>query len=430
MRKKLLDLIKNPKSKNIAINTFGNYLNIFFIAILQPILFRILSPEEYAVFGVLTTISYLLTNILDFGTPAVIYSYLPPLLVPEMRKQLYTFIKSTLTYQTLFAGIVVCVLFISFDFLDSIFFKTEANSMEFFLSSVTVLCLVWQNFLINIFFASKQYLKANVALNISNVIRTIGIFALVVFDMISISSLLFMIGIVGPVFFYLILLRDKQVHISELLKSPVDRSEFRFKYTMTYFVGTQFLNVGMRMDLFLLSFFRTIISKPEVGYFAAAQKIPLTIMTTVVSVTQVLSPLFSEIKTQRDARKEFKHAFVYMLIPASLFGAVFFTPTFLFELFFGADFIPSIQIARYLSLPFMIYALGSIPMLFLLYTVKKSPVIMISYLLFFIAMTAGCYLLIPVYGLMAPPLVLGASFLLSTTLLSYFAFQEYQKLPA
>lgn len=430
MRKKLLDLLKNPKSKDIAINTFGNYLNIFFIAILQPILFRILSPEEYAVFGVLTTISYLLTNILDFGTPAVIYSYLPPLLVPDMRKQLYTFIKSTLSYLTLFAGVIVCILFVGFDFLDSIFFKTDATTIEFFFTAVSIIALVWQNFLINIFFASKQFLKANIALNLSNFIRTLGILALIGMNMVSISSLLFMIGVIGPLFFYLILLRDKRIHIRELLKAPVDRNEVRFKYTITYFVGTQFLNVGMRMDLFLLSFFRDIITKSEVGYFAAAQKVPLTVLTAVVSVTQVLSPLFSQIKTQRDARKEFKHALVYMLIPAGLFGGIFLTPNILFELFFGADFIPSIQIARYLSLPFMLYALGSIPMLFLLYTVKKSPVIMISYFLFFVAMTTGCYLLIPVYGLTAPPFVLGASFFLTTTLLSYFTFVEYQKLPA
>ncbi|MFW5703873.1 MAG: lipopolysaccharide biosynthesis protein [Patescibacteria group bacterium] len=427
---RIVSVLKNPKSKDIAVNSFGNYLNIFFVALLQPILFRILTPEEYAVFGVLTTIAYLLTNIMDFGTPAAIYSYLPPLLVPKMRRQMFTFIKTTFYFLTLFASIVVVLLFVTFDFFDTIFFKTDASWIAFLFASLMVLFLVWQNFLINTFFAAKQFFKANVALNLSNAIRTLGILILIVTDMVSVTSLIIMLGVVGPFSFYAILLRGKHDQVRRALKAPVNRSEFRFRYTLTYFMSTQFLNVGLRADLFLLSFFRDVITKTELGYYAAAQKIVLTLLTAIISITQVLSPGFSQVKTQADARKEMKHGFLYMLFPVALFLGVFITPDVVYRLFFGADFFESTKIAKMIALPFTIYAMASVPMLFLLYSAKKSPIILVAYVVFFLVMSVGCYLLIPVYGILAPPIMLATGFGIAGIILSYFAYGEYRKLPA
>lgn len=427
--RKLAELIKSQKSKNIAINAAGNYLNILFIALLQPILFRVLTPEEYAIFGILTTIGYLLTNILDLGTPAAIYSYLPPLLEGKQRQEVFQFIKSTFYFQTIFVSIVVIGLLLTFDLLDTYFFKTDAGFIDFMLVSMMIIALVWQNFLINIFFAAKKYLQANLALNLSNLIRTIAIGILVVTGGVSVSSMIFMIGIFGPLVFFLCLLYDKSVHIHDVLAAPVKRSEFRFRYTLTYFAATQFLNVGLRADLFLLSFFRDLITKTEVGYYAAAQKIVLTLMTTIVSITQVLSPAFSQIKTQRDAVKEIKHAFLYLLIPCGLFAGLLITPDFVYAWFFGSKFLSSIPIVKAISLPFIIYTLSSIPMLFLLYTIKRSQIILVAYFTFFIVMSVGCFLMIPVTGLFAPPLILATGFSGAAIILSLFAYRDFKKLP-
>lgn len=427
--RKLFSVLRQRKSKDIAINTAGNYLNIVFIALLQPILFRILTPEEYAVFGVLTTVSYLLINIMDFGTPAAIYSYLPPLLIPSMRAQMYTFLKSTLFFLTIFTTMVVVVLFTIFDLLDTHFLKTEAGTLEFFLASAMILFFVWQNFLMNIFFAAKQFVKANVALNLSNLLRTLSIGILILTNTVSVASLIFLIGIVGPCLFYVLLLWRQKPHLKPVLSAPIRKSEFRFKYTLTYFAGTQFLNVGLRADLFLLSYFRDIITKSEVGYYAAAQKVVLTLLTSIISITQVLSPGFSQVKTKADARRELKHGFLYMLIPVGIFTGVFLTPDFIYAIFFGQDFFASAAIAKLLALPFTIYALASVPMLFLLYSARRSVVILWAYILFFLVMAIGCYSLIPIYGLVAPPFVLATAFTLAGIVLSWFAYVEYHRLP-
>ena len=48
---------------------------------------------------------------------------------------------------------------------------------------------------------------------------------------------------------------EKKELVYILAKSNVSREEFRFEYTITYFVASQFFNLGLRMDLFLLSYF-------------------------------------------------------------------------------------------------------------------------------------------------------------------------------
>lgn len=426
---RIQELLKKPTSVHIIINTLGNYVNLFFTAIFTIVLVRILSPTEYGMFGVLTSISYVMANILDFGTTATIYSYLPPL-IEDKSRSIYRFVKSTFFYQTVFSSIIVILLLLAFPLIDSVFFKTDAPYIDLAISALSIMFFIWQNFLLNIYFAAKKFLKANSYLNISNVVKSILVFVVYMGNAVSITSMMIIFGIIGPIVFYLLVLRDRKDDIHNMLSSDVHKDDFRFKYTLTYFIASQFLNIGLRMDLFLMSYYRATISRPEVGFYSLAQKIILTILTTIVSITQVLSPSFSKIATRTDARKEIKHGLLYMLLPSALFVGVAITPNFFYELFFTPEFVQAATVARLLSLPYILYAMGSVPMLFLLYTVKKPKVILYAYAIFFVMITVGCYIFIPIYKLYAPPLIFLAGFIVSTSIISWSCFKEYKKLPA
>ena len=86
MVKKIVSFLKRPTSRDVIINTLGNYLNVFFTAFFVLILVRVLSKSEYGALNVLLGISYVLANILDFGTSATIYSTVPTLLEEERTK--------------------------------------------------------------------------------------------------------------------------------------------------------------------------------------------------------------------------------------------------------------------------------------------------------------------------------------------------------
>lgn len=424
MLSKLTSFIKKPTSKHIIINTLGNYLNVFFTAFFALILVRILNPTQYGVLSVLLGIAYVLANVLDFGTTATIYSYLPPL-IENKAVNIYRFIKTNFYYQSCFSFIIIIVLFISFPTLDKIFFRTGAPSWELYLTAFSVLFFIWQNFALNCLYAAKKFLKANIYLNIQNVLKTIVIFLLSVTHNVSVGSVIFVFGILGPVIFFLFIFIQKKDLVIILLKAKITKEEFRIGYTLTYFLATQFYNLGLRMDLFLLSFFRP---KDEVGFYGLSQKIILTIITTQISITQVLSPGFSKITNVTDIKSKFKNGFMYLLIPSALFLALFFTPNQIFYLFFTEKFAQTASITRALALPFIIMCLGSLLSLFILYTVKKPVYMLVTNIVMFLIISIGCYLYVPTYGVIAPRYVLAVAFTVGTIILSLAAAYEYRKL--
>ena len=422
MPQRILNFIKKPTSKQVIINTIGNYLNVFFTALFALMLVRILSPSQYGVLSVLLGIAYVLANILDFGVSATIYSYLPPM-IEARAENLYRFLKSTFFYQTLFSAIVIFLLFWTFPYLDRVFFKTGAPWWELYLTTFSVLFLLWQNYGLNSLFAAKRFLSANLYLNLSNLIKTALIFLLYYLKLINVGSIIFVFGILGPIIFFIFLFFEKKHIFYKIARAEVKKEEFRFGYTMTYFFASQFFNLGTRMDLFLLSYFR---SKTEVGYYGLASKIILTLLASITSITQVLSPAFSRAKTKKEIRSLFKTGFMYLLIPAGLFLLLFLTPNEVFYFVFTKKFAQTAAITKAISRPYIIYALGNLPLLYVLYTIKKPSIILISNIIFFVIMTAGCYYLIPIKGVFGPPLAIFLALYLSVFYLSLTALLEYK----
>jgi len=119
---------------------------------------------------------------------------------------------------------------------------------------------------------------------------------------------------------------------------------------------------------------------------------------------------------------------MYLLLPAGLFLLLFFTPKQVYDLFFTENFVQTASITKALSLPFILYALGSLPMLFLLYTVKKPVYILVSNIIFFIILTLGCYILIPKYGVFAPPWAITLALIVAITIQVYASIREFKKI--
>lgn len=430
MKEKLINFFKKPQSRHIGINTLGNYLNIFFTAVFALILVRVLTPSEYGVLSVLLGIAYTLSNVCDFGTTATIYSSLPPLIEQSANQKtdksaVYRFIKSTFFYQSLFSSIAVLILFMLFPYLDHVFFKTNASIWVLYLTTLSILFFIWQNFIINLLFAAKKFFKANLYLNLSNIFKMLFILFLAIMKSLSVGSIIFIFGILGPAVFFIFLLLEKKDFALKVFKSDIKKEEFRAKYTLTFFLASQFYNLGLRTDLFLLSYFRP---KTEVGYYGLSQKIILTIVTTVISITQVLSPAFAKIKTKKEIAHQAKTAFFYLLLPGGLLILVFILPSQVFEIFFTQKFAQTAAITKLLALSYILYIVQTLPMLFILYTVQKPVFILSANILFFLTAAAGCYYLIPVLGVFGPPIALSFGFLLEIVVLIIASVFEYRKM--
>lgn len=414
--RKLMDFFKKPNSRDVAINTVGNYLNIAFTAVLALILVRILNPVQYGVLSVLLSIAYVLSNVLDFGVTATIYSNLPVLLDRKTTRT-YQFIKTIFSFQSILSSIVISILFFAFPYLDKIFFKTGAQNWELYITALSVLFLLWQNFALNILYAAKKFLHANIYNNIQNAVKTLILLFLIVKGKATVGAIIFIFGVLGPIIFFALLFFWKKDLIFILLKSRIKTKELKFGYTLTYFFASQLYNMGTRTDLFLLSFFGL---RNEVGYYGLAQKIMLTIVTTVISITQVIAPGFSRIKTVRDARRELLHGFYYLLIPLGLFVLLAATPQFIFSLAFTEKFITTTALTKGLVPAYIVFTLAVLPLQFVLYTIKKPVYVLWGNILFFAVMAVGCLLLIPKIGVQAP-IVVNFVAILAPALILYLA---------
>ena len=407
---KFSSFLKQKTTKNIIVNTFGNYLNVFFTAFFAFLLVRIMSPKDYGVLSVLLGIAYVLANILDFGVSASIYSYLPTII--EDRKKTFSFLKTTFTFQTFFSLITITLLFIFFPTLDRYFFKTQAPFWELLLTTFSVLFLIWQNYALNALLAVKKIFLANFFLNLSNVLKTTIILFLFYFKLINIASIIFVFGVFGPLIFFLFLFFEKRHIFYQVLRAPVKKEEFKSQYTLTYFFASQFFNLGTRMDLFLLSYY---FPKTDIiGYYGLSTKIILTLFATITSVTQVISPDFAKIQKKHDLIPLLKKSFVYLLLPTFLFFVLFLTPNQIFYLVFTQNFAQTATITKNLAVAYIFYPLANIPLLYLLYTVKKPSFVLIGNFFFFLIATFGCYFLIPQKGVIGAPIAIFFAILISS----------------
>ena len=421
---KLSSFLKRPTSTAVIINTVGNYLNVFFSAFFIYLLVRIISKPEYGVLSVLFGITFVLANLLDFGTTATLYSYLPSL-IEKKSENVYRLIKSTFFYQTLFSSIIIGFLIIAFPWLDLFFFKTRAPLLTLYVTAISVLFFIWQNFLSNCLYVAKRVLQVNIYSLISNIVKTIIVVCLALTHTISVGLIIFVFGIVGPTIFFILVYSSKKNHMAAVMRAPIERSDFKVSYTLTYFIASQFFNLGLRMDLFLLSYFLS----SDLGDYGAAQKIILTIITTIVSITQVISPAFAKIKTKKDLFHNSKQALLYMLIPTGIFLALFITPDWIFDLFFTNKFYHTAMLSRQLALVYLPYAFISIFHLFLLYSVKRPGDILIGNIAIFLIVSGGCYLFIPLYGALAAVWSVGAAFGVASIILIGLSYRAYSLMP-
>jgi len=106
-----------------------------------------------------------------------------------------------------------------------------------------------------------------------------------------------------------------------------------------------------------------------------------------------------------------------------LFFILFLTPHQIFFLAFTEKFAKTADITKNLALAYILYPLANIPLLYLLYTIKKPSLVLISNLIFFLITSFGCYFLIPQKGIFGPPVAIFFGILISSFYLTLKTIQ-------
>lgn len=413
-----------PHSRNVFINTFGNYLGFAFSAFYTVFLVRAFDPVDFGVLSVLLTFSYLLANILSFGVPASIYAHVPEHL--HNRQKALDFIVTNGIALTLLSGISLLLISAFIHPIDTYFFKTGAPTYLYILALIGSQMYILQNFLRDVLNASGRFLHINIATNISNIIKAILLVYYTAQGSITIAHVLVILGIVGPIISFMYIIMKSRWIPSAIRQATKSSDHIKIRFTFIYFVSSQLFQLATRADLFMVAYFLT---RPEVGYYGLSQRAILAIVTSADSITQVMSPQFAKITSQADVKRTLKHSAVYMLIPAGMFLVGALLPSSVYTFIFGNDYAASSMITRLLSAAYIPFPFLAALLLFFLYTVKKPHYLLIANAIFFISIIVVHYLLIPHLRLVAPAISYFVAFAVVSCALCVMYKKEIKKLP-
>lgn len=417
-------LVHLPHSRNVLINTLGNYLGFVFAGFYTIFLVRSFNPIDFGVLSILLTFSYLLANIFSFGVPASIYAHVPQYM-PD-RKKTMDFIVTNGAVLSLLSVCSLLLISTCIGLIDNHFFKTGASSYLYLLAFAGTQMYIWLNFLRDVLNASGKFLEINIATNISNFIKALLLIFFAIRGTITIPHVLIILGIIGPLIVFVYVLVRRKWILRAITQAKTSSQYVQFRFTFTYFISSQLFQLATRADLFMISYFLT---RPEVGYYGLSQRIILAIVTSADSITQVMSPQFAKITTQTDVKKMLKHSAAYMLVPSLMFLIGALIPASIYTFIFGDSYSTSTLITKLLSLAYVPFPFLAALLLFFLYTVKKPHYLLIANGLFFLTITTVHYILIPHIRLMAPPLSYFVAFSLVSGVMYIMYRKEMKKLP-
>ena len=403
-RKALSRLRALPHSRNIIINTVGTYLGFVFSAIYIVFFVRVLTPAEFGLLSVLQAFSYLLTNILSFGMPASVYAHLPS--HRHSQSELSQYILSNVLVMTALSSLSLAILYAFVRDIDVRFLRTLASDQLFVLALVGTQMYIWQNFLTDVLNASGHFLHINISNNLSHLVRVCVLVGLALTGHLTIGSILFVMGIVGPCVVFIRTALSWPAFMRHLAHARITRETIRLSYTFTYYIASQLYQLATRTDLFLISYFLT---RPEVGFYGLSQKILLAVVTSSDSITQVLSPQFAQARTYVEVRTLLKHMATYMLLPASLFAGGILLPKEIYTLVFSAQYDTSTAVTKALSLAYIITPFISGILLVFLYTIKKPRYLLMTNALLCTIILSMNYHFIPSLRLFAAPIAYGVA---------------------
>lgn len=412
-------LERYPTLRHIIINLTGSYANIFFTAFFALVVVRVLYPSEYGVFSLLFGISYVLANVFDFGITASMYSNMP--LIFNDKVKLRKFLKVHFFYQAGLSALFVLLFYFGFEYLDKLFFKTGVSQLEVLVVCVSIILFVWQNFLLNAYLAVKNIVFANLAVNFSNLIKAGLIIYLMTAAKINLLNVLLVLGVLGPVIAIVICLVYKRQAFLYSLKEKIDFKLIDLSYVLTFFVATQIFALASRMDLFIVSYY---YSNEVVGYYGLAQKVVLTIMVTISSITQILSPQFSQVKSKQEFIMVLKKGLVFLSLPAVFYIIVFFIPDSVYKLLFTQEYSSAFYYIRLMSLSYVLYPFANLIYLVVLYVLKDPKIISIANFCFLLIISFGAFFMTPYLGINGVLLSLFSANLISFILLAGLSYKR------
>lgn len=357
---------------------------------------RSLTPSEFGIFSALTATVILLASIGDFGLSSSLINF-----IPKLKNNRSEIISVIFWSQLTLAIILASLLLISSSFKE--IFIPGSTFIQFIAIAALVFVYIMEEFPMSVLQADKKFIP-------------VALFRLSdSFIKVSILSLLFInnkitieLGIVATLI---------SAGIVAILATRLETKNIRpifpklyfkeiFHFTKWIALNRTFGVAVSRIDIILLA----ALSSPfSAGIFSAAARFSLVLTLIVSSLGNVTTPRFSVFNKKEQIVNYLKKLLILitLVVIGAIILAIFAKPLILFV--FGDKYIQAIPVFQALTvamIPF-VYSIATIGPL--IYSLGKPNFVAFVTIIQVITLIILDVILIPIYGVFAPPIAMGAT---------------------
>lgn len=361
-------------SEQIAVNSFWNFLVIFFARlgglVFIIIVARFLLPESFGLYNLALSVSLILITALDVGINQTLMRYIAEALGKKKKELASAEFKYLLKLKlSITLGLAILLILLSYP-LSFFVFKKPALFLPLLFSSIYILSYSFGSFYNVYFYVIKKVDYISKKQFIFEISRIVGVLLLFLF----VAREYYIIGTIGilsvTMFFatlYLIYnLKKLSPYIFDRSNEKVEKKRI-FKFFIYLGIIGSFLVIFGYVDIIMIGSF---LDAEYVGFYTAGLALVAGIWS-FLNISNILLPVFTQMK-DHDLHAAFNRVFKYLTILAipSIFG-IFALGRYFINIIYGSEYLPAVLPFYILSI--LVLEIPLIHILTSLFSAKEKP---------------------------------------------------------
>lgn len=391
--KKYLKLFFSNTAKNTIITLGGNIFNAIVMLLLNIVISRIIGPSQFGLFSVALTLYLACFDIFGFGVEAGIVRFVSLFEGRGEHEEASRYVRLGFKIRLLTSLLMFLMAFTIAKPLAVYVFKNPDLTNLFVIVFLGQTVALLMSLVVSVFQAYQRFIAFSLLYGITGFIRLVLTIALVIFNLISIESLL-AVFVFSPVvtflagYYFLPKSFVKTKDTKETFKNLFNFSKWIILWGVTATIHT-------KLDIFMTV---RLLGDYATGIYSAASRLTLGIIWINSSISQVLTPKYTRHESTEELIHLIKKGFLGISpIIAFIVVAIILSPIII-PLIYTNKYADAIVILE-LLLVGMVFFMLSTPCMVALNALGKSKVIGLISLAQLPLVFVGNLILLPLLGI-------------------------------
>jgi PST family polysaccharide transporter len=414
------ELVFSKTVKQTSIVFLGNAISSFLAIVFTILAARFLGPKDWGIVAAIGSFISILMALADFGLGASLLRFVSEKYRKGKTDKVQNISRTVFFIRVLTAVSFLVVLVIFSPWLAPLVLRLSEPKYIVF-SAIALLGFLFLDFQTSLVQAKENWKLSAIFISITNTLRVIGIFVLVLTQSVSLFSVV-VVFTTTPFLGWIATLFSERTR-PELRKGWQKIVKHMAPFSLWMALGKIVNTVNSRVDVLLLI---QLTGAYETGIYSAANRLAFGVPMILGSFARVLAPKFASLK-DRELKVYFKKSVgLSLLIAIGLLVGIIISP--LVISLFGVKYSQSTPILRWLFLAFIPFVLSTPSVNVLIYGFQKPNILTLMGLIQLPFIFALNLYLIPVIGVYGPVLTLGLVNLSTMMVTYYFALRNlYEK---